>query len=162
MMTTDADLSERITSDNYPLHWAAQHGSADLVRFLAERYYDVNERDQLQGTTPLFWAAAAGHVHVARLLIEKGAAIRVANRERVTPLHATVANGHADMARLLIRHGASIHAKDTDGQTPLDWAKACGQDEIARVFEEAAYRESGTRKRDELARLARYGRSVGE
>lgn len=161
MMMT-ADPSDRITSDNYPLHWAARYGSADLVRFLAERYYDVNERERLQGTTPLFWAAAAGHVHVARLLIEKGASAKVANREGATPLHAAVKSGSADMAQLLIQHGASIHAKDLDGQTPLDWAKACGQDEIAQVLEEAAYRESGARKRDELARLTRYGRSLGE
>jgi ankyrin repeat protein len=161
MMTTDTDTTDRITSDNYPLHWAAHHGSADLIRFLAERYYDVNEREKFQGTTPLFWAAAAGHVHAARLLIEKGASARVANRQGITPLHAAIDSGNADIARLLLRHGANIHAQDADGQTPLDWAKSYGKDEIAQMFEEVAYRESGARKRDELSRSAKYGRTIG-
>jgi ankyrin repeat protein len=160
--TADEDMPIRISSDSHPLHWAAANGCTDLARYLAESYYDVNEQEALQGTTPLFWAAAAGHVHVARLLIENGASVKVANRHGVTPLHAAVEGGNADMARLLIRHGASIRATDFDGWTPLDWAKSFGHDEIVKVFEEVAYRESGARKRDELARAAKHGRAIGE
>jgi len=160
--TADEATPVRMSPDSHPLHWAAANGCADLARYLAESYYDVNEQEALQGTTPLFWAAAAGHVHVARLLIEKGAAVKIANRQGITPLHAAAEGGHAEMARLLIRHGASIHARDDDGETPLDWAKSFGHDEVAALLNDAAYRESGARKRDELAHATKYGRAIGE
>jgi ankyrin repeat protein len=154
--------SIRLSSQEHPLHWAAFNGCEDLARFISDGYYDVNERDAYQGTTPLFWAAAAGHVNVARLLIEKGASAKVASRHGITPLHEAARAGHAEMAKLLMRHGASIHAKDCDGETPLDWAKSFGRGEVVKVFEEAIYGESGARKRDELARMAKYGRAIGE
>jgi ankyrin repeat protein len=162
MTTTETDWRVNISPDNYPLHWAAINDCADLARYLTNCYYDVNEQETVQGTTPLFWAAAAGHVNVARVLIEKGALVKVADWHGITTLHAAVESGAPDMARLLIRHGASVCAEDFDGLTPVDWARSLGRREISKVFEEVVYRESGTRKRDELARMAKYGRAIGE
>lgn len=162
MTTADADASIRIAPDNYPLHWAALNDCSDLARYLTESFYDVNEHESWQGTTPLFWAAAAGHVNVARVLLEKGASAKVADRSGITPLHAAVQGGEPDLARLLIRHGASVHAKDVDGLTPVDWARSFERPEFEKVFEEVAYRESGARKSDELASVARNSRAIGE
>jgi ankyrin repeat protein len=162
MTTADTDASIRIAPDNYHLHWAALNDCSDLARYLTESFYDVNEHELWQGTTPLFWAAAAGHINVARVLLEKGASAKVADRHGITPLHAAVHGGEPEMARLLIRHGASIYATDADGLTPVDWAKSFERLEFEKIFEGIAYRESGARKRDELARQARHGRAVGE
>ena len=52
---------------------AARGGSADIVRWMAERGADVNARETTRGETALMWAAAANNPQAARVLIERGA-----------------------------------------------------------------------------------------
>lgn len=55
------------------LHWAADRGYLDMVRYLIEIVkIDINCRDNEQQTA-LHYAAACGHVEISRLLIQLGA-----------------------------------------------------------------------------------------
>jgi hypothetical protein len=78
------------------------------------------------GATPLHLAAAGGHDEVIRILLDHGAPIDAAARDRNqgTPLHWAIAGGKAESVEILLAAGADIHAENQHGQTPLDLATA--------------------------------------
>ena len=80
------------------------------------------ERDPTPGAkTPLLYAAREGHTDVAKLLLEKGAGIEIADADGVTPLLMAVLNGQLSLAQFLMDRGANVNVSDWYGQTPL-WA----------------------------------------
>ena len=64
-----------------PLHSAAYHGYADIVKVLIDAGAEVNTAESRYGFTPLAYAARSGSVEVIKLLIDAGAdrAIQVEN-----------------------------------------------------------------------------------
>jgi ankyrin repeat protein len=85
------------------------------------------------GKTALNYAAREGHLEVARLLVERGANLELADDNGVTPLLDAILNAsvfrisrsgtsaHLGLANLLLDAGANINAMDWYGETPL-WA----------------------------------------
>jgi ankyrin repeat protein len=83
--------------------------------------------------TPLLYATREGHFDVARLLIDNGAHLELADGNGVTPLINAIINAsiirvnrtgtsdHLKIAQLLLDAGADANATDWYGQTPL-WA----------------------------------------
>jgi ankyrin repeat protein len=83
--------------------------------------------------TPLLYATREGHLDVARLLLERGANIELADGNGVTPLINAIVNAsiirvnptgtsdHLKIAQLLLDAGANVNAADWYGETPL-WA----------------------------------------
>jgi ankyrin len=73
------------------------------------------------GLTPLLYAARDGHAGAARLLLDAGADIELADVNGIRPLLNALINNQLDVARLLIERGANVNADDFWGRTPL-WA----------------------------------------
>jgi ankyrin repeat protein len=83
--------------------------------------------------TPLLFATREGYLDVARLLIDNGANLELADGNSVTPLLNAIVNAsiirvnrtgmsdHLDIAQLLLDAGAKVNAADWYGETPL-WA----------------------------------------
>jgi len=83
--------------------------------------------------TALNYAAREGHLDVARLLVERGAKLELADDNGVTPLIDAILNAsffrvsrtgaspHLGIANLLLDAGANVNATDWYGETPL-WA----------------------------------------
>jgi uncharacterized protein len=83
--------------------------------------------------TPLLYATREGQLEVARLLIERGANVELADGNGITPLINVIVNAsifrvnrtgesdHLKIANLLLDSGANVNAVDWYGQTPL-WA----------------------------------------
>jgi uncharacterized protein len=83
--------------------------------------------------TPLLYATREGHLETARLLIEHGASLELADGNGVTPLINAIINAsvfrvnrtgtsdHLKVAQLLLDAGAEVNAVDWYGETPL-WA----------------------------------------
>lgn len=81
----------------------------------------------------LLYAAREGHLDMARLLVERGASLELADGNGETPLLCAIVNAsiirvnrtgtsdHLDVAQLLLDAGADVKATDWYGQTPL-WA----------------------------------------
>ena len=65
---------------------------------------------------------------MASLLIEKGAAVDHANKQRRHAAPLSCKQGHAAVASLLIDKGAAVDHADKDGDTPLLelQARPCG------------------------------------
>jgi ankyrin repeat protein len=71
------------------------------------------------GMTPLLFAARDGLVDAARLLVEVGADVNLADPNGITPLLMALTNGQLAVAKLLIDHGADVRGADWWGRTPL-------------------------------------------
>jgi ankyrin repeat protein len=83
--------------------------------------------------TPLLYATREGHLELARLLVDNGASLELADGNGVTPLINAIVNAsiirvnrtgtsdHLDVAQLLLDAGADVNAVDWYGETPL-WA----------------------------------------
>lgn len=81
-----------------PIHWAADRGNLDMIRFLVfDLKADVDLKDE-DGQTALHYAASCGHTEVVRYLIESGANTSVQDSDGATPLSVT---SEADIVALL-------------------------------------------------------------
>ena len=61
-----------------PLHLAAQAGNPDAIKALLDRGAEVNARDGTHGRTPLVFAVSQNRLEALKVLIAKGADVRLA------------------------------------------------------------------------------------
>lgn len=72
-----------------PIHWAADRGNLDMIRFLVfDLNADVDLKDE-DGQTALHYAASCGHTEVVKYLVESGADTSVEDADGATPLSVT-------------------------------------------------------------------------
>ena len=122
-----------------PLHLAAFFGRREAVERLLDGGADLHavSRNALKNTA-LHAAVAGGHTDVALMLIERGAAVDVADAGGHTPLHIAAEGGLLPVARALVARGADPHAVDAEDRTPLARAAARNQNAIVDLFNERA------------------------
>jgi ankyrin repeat protein len=116
-----------------PLHVAAEHDQAAVVRLLVDHGIDVDVQDD-KGQTPLFYAAFGQCADVVSSLLAKGADPRHRAGGNGTALHAAAHVGDAQIVRLLLRSGADANATDNWGKGPLSYAMENGRNEAADVL----------------------------
>jgi ankyrin repeat protein len=71
------------------------------------------------GMTALMFASREGCLDCVAAMVEKGAAVNLADPEGVTPLIWAIWNTRFDVAKYLIDHGADVNRFDWWGRTPL-------------------------------------------
>ena len=94
--TTATSLNERGAYGWAPLHILAQNKNngddkCEMMRLLLEARADPDVRGR-RGATPLFKAAGTAAISQARVLLQYGADVNLANEDGTTPLDATWAN----------------------------------------------------------------------
>jgi hypothetical protein len=95
-----------------PLLAAAHHGHVETVRELLKTRIDVDHVNRL-GWTALLEAIVLGdggaaHTEIARLLVELGARLQLADAQGVTPLAHAEHRGQRTIAEILRRAGARL------------------------------------------------------
>jgi len=96
-----------------------QSGQADKVEaMLKADPLLVNATDRA-GRTPLFIAVSAGNVAMARLLIDRGALVRVGDANLRAPIHFANWSGDKKAIDLLLEKGAVIDTRAIGAATPL-------------------------------------------
>jgi L-ascorbate metabolism protein UlaG (beta-lactamase superfamily) len=79
------------------------------------------------GVTPLILTVREGHSEAAALLIDAGAEVNAAEKQRGwTALHLASACGYSDIAGRLMDAGADVDLKDNGGMTPVYFASKYG------------------------------------
>jgi ankyrin repeat protein len=102
---------------------------------------EVNGKDR-DGEAPLHLACLYGYLGLARLILERGADARPADKSGSTPLAylamANLAKAKAEasvsVARALLEKGAGVDARDKEGITPLMWAVNRGNLPLTRFL----------------------------
>jgi ankyrin repeat protein len=140
--------------------------SLELIKALLARGANVNAQLKTQqpyrtkldrgndtvlttGSTPLLRAAKAADIPAMRLLLDKGADVKLATRNGVTPLMIAAGVGTkeedttgrrkvegdaVEAIRLCLAAGADINAADTRGQTALHGAALQGLDRVVQFL----------------------------
>ena len=111
----DRDSSEQRTI----LHFAVEHGWADIIPLLVSAGADVHLRDANDGTA-FYRAVEKQDIAAATALLGAGSNPSVRrNDDGLTALQLTIGDNNVDMAKLLIYYGADVTAKTPpkdDGQ----------------------------------------------
>jgi ankyrin repeat protein len=68
---------------------------------------------------PLLYAARDGRLENAKILLDAGADLELADANGITPLLMAISNNQIEVARFLIDRGAKINVSDWYGRTPL-------------------------------------------
>ncbi len=124
-------LYTMVMSNTYPM----------AVNVLLTCGADANTNSSIYGRTPLHEAAYTGNIEMAKLLIEHGAEINIADKDGKTPLHEAAGRGKLEVAKLLIEHGADVNATDRLSATPLRNAESCGDTKIAELLRQHGAKE---------------------
>lgn len=153
------------------LHWAAESGQEDTVRWLLAQGVDAGSRDRL-GQSALDVAVTAGHAGIVEILLERGSgkdrgeALALAIRSGrapstealltdfsvldgpltaagLPPLHMAALHGRDDIVAELLRHGAGVNiAAGPAERTPLHLAALGGAEQVVqRLLAEGAERD---------------------
>ncbi len=110
-------MQQQTSSCKTVLHFAAESGSIDLVRFTLEVHSTSTSADAVRrainaqtsfGMTPLMLAAGQGNHEVVEELLMRGADTSLTNAEDETALDLATEAGYISILKLLIKNGAGI------------------------------------------------------
>jgi ankyrin repeat protein len=107
---------------------------------------------------PLRLAIRGGHLDVARLLLERGASLRLRGRDDATPLLRCVRRGDLKMAALLLEHGADPGETYGAKLSPLHISCSLGLEDMVRLLVEKG--KAPVEVEDELGRTPLFVAAV--
>lgn len=114
---------------------ASYFGQEEVTRYLLLKGAEVNiPSNNGFNVYPLHSAVASGHNMVAKMLLEAGAEVNVAQEKGITPLHSAAHNGNIELLIVLLEAGADVKAKTEEGKIPADMAAEQGYTDIAKIL----------------------------
>ena len=117
------------------LMYASYEGYVDIMESLISYGADPDLCD-VNGRTALMFAASGAFPGAVLMLLEKGAAVNVQDKdEHYTALMYAAAEGQFENVKLLIEHGADPMIKDVDGDNALAFARNSNHMETAEFLE---------------------------
>ena len=111
----------------------ARRGLNDEMTSTLIRNVDINSKDE-NGRTALMDASENGHHAIARLLIKKGAKVRLTDKFGDNALLLATRNQHKQLVKTLIAAGSNINSQDLNGNTPLILATEKGHRAIVSTL----------------------------
>ena len=105
-----------------------------LIDLCLKEHVDPNGRDT-QGRTPLLIATSQQDWKTARRLVETGAVVDLADKNRFTPLMAAAMHGNVAVFQLVLERSTNLHAEaqTKDGQDLLGLALDGGNPQIIKT-----------------------------
>ncbi|OQR95075.1 hypothetical protein ACHHYP_00461 [Achlya hypogyna] len=153
------DLDARDEKGKSPLFFASGYNQAAVVAFLLQ-HVDANGCDA-DGTSPLSQAARFGHTSVLQLLLDAGAAPRLASKKRWSPAYYAASHNHIEVLRILhATDPAALWVRGPGEQTLLHRAAECGHLELIQAvvrLEPALAEATDFHRRPFVMAAARYG-----
>ncbi|WP_431286279.1 ankyrin repeat domain-containing protein [Roseateles chitinivorans] len=143
------DLAPRVSAAQPKLAtdalWAVASGARESVApasaraatavFLLAAGADAQAVDpEVRQSTVLHRAADSGELEVARVLLDKGAAVDPRDTDGATPLWWMAGVGNVEMAELLIAHGADVKVVAKDGSSAMARARYNRDDQMIALL----------------------------
>ncbi|KAL6856814.1 ankyrin repeat-containing domain protein [Trichoderma novae-zelandiae] len=117
----EAEITERDSLVNTPLHFAAYLGRPNIVEELLNRGAVIDDAAEIHEQTPLHMAAFGGHIQVMKKLLLRGADPNAIANDIGPVVNAAISSGSREAVELLVEHNVSltIHSEDESIQCPL-------------------------------------------
>ena len=112
---------------------AARQGNKASIRALLKEKAPINAT-ATDGTTALHWVVRADDIETAKLLLQAGADVRLADRYGITPLKLAAENGSAAMIEVLLKAGADPNTTLPTGETVLMTAAHTGKPDAVSML----------------------------
>ena len=116
------------------LHFAAQNGNTDVVRYLLENGADIKAQDIKLERAAIHFAAENGSLECVKFLTEHGADLLDRDIYGATALHYAAAKNHLDVIKYLVSKKMDYTAKDARGWTAMHYAACGGSTEVIRYL----------------------------
>ena len=157
LLRAGVDVNETHGDGMTALHWAAEHGDAELAGMLIYAGAIVDGGTRIGGYTPLHIASRHGHADVVKaLLAAKADPADATHNSGALPLHLAAASPSPETVQALLDRGADVNAREGAwGQTPLTFAASAGRLEIVRLLLEAGADPSVTARVIDTAEMER-------
>jgi ankyrin repeat protein len=122
------------------LHYAVIYYNRNIVQFLIDNGFPVNEKDS-EGNTPLHYAVSNLLKDCAGVLLRNKADPNALNNNKQNALHLAIKNDNAELVALLLKNGANVNQQDNDGNTPLHYCSMFSFDNKALMKELYKYED---------------------
>ena len=99
----------------------------------------MNASDENKITSLHVATTMLGKVENVKILLEAGASVNVANKDRWTPLHYVCKRGQSICVQLSIEAGAHVNSMNCNGSTPLLLTAMTNLNIIRRLLKFGAY-----------------------
>jgi len=128
-----ADHDAPTADGRTPLHWAAKHGHAEVVRKLIQ--HGANPAAQTSdGRTPLHWAASRGHETVSKtLLLDAHVNAETPDDNGWTALHWAACSGERAVVDLVLDAGLESFKASQEGIS-LNGGNSKGHEAVASLL----------------------------
>lgn len=120
-------------SGTTPLMLAAARGHTDLISFMLQNGFDVDEQDFDNGTA-INYAMVGNQIDAASLLVLSGADLESKRSDGITVLMGAVQISSFPMIRALTSTHQALNAKADDGWTPIYFALRRRDPEILKYL----------------------------
>ncbi len=127
---TDAANIDGMTA----LHFAAQNGDTDVVRYLVEHGADINAQDDILSRSVIHLAAENGNLDCIKYLTEQGANLLDRDSYGATAFHYAARSNRLDVAKYLVSKKMDYTAKDVRGWTAMHYAASGGSLDIVKYL----------------------------
>jgi len=133
---TGVNINGTDSKGNSALMFAANSGKFEIVKLLLENGANPNQRNFVEGFTPIFDAIKNGHYDIVKLLIESGADLSVTDNQGNTPLLVSIYNNNSDQITIaLIEANSDVNYRNSlDGFYPLIASTILGNYSISKAL----------------------------
>ncbi|RFU76297.1 multiple ankyrin repeats single kh domain-containing [Trichoderma arundinaceum] len=117
----EAEIQQRDSLVNTPLHFAAYLGRPNIVEELLNRGAVIDDAIEIHEQTPLHMAAFGGHIQVMKKLLLRGANPNAVANDIGPVVNAAISSGSREAVELLVEHDVSLtfDSNDEDISCPL-------------------------------------------
>ncbi|GKU86419.1 hypothetical protein SLEP1_g948 [Rubroshorea leprosula] len=132
LLENGADPNSRSWKRRTSLHYAAEHGSKELIQLLISKGAEINAVADCG--TPLQYAAGKGKEEFVKLLLDHHADPNVISHDLFSPLLASIRAQSLECMKLLLKAGANPNFHGSKGMTPLGYAASEGLKEFIKCL----------------------------